>query len=151
MFGGCFGIRTPPARQTHAAITEVLACLTAASVYAHRRQGMPWLQVPKYWLVWRLLRYTHAAGRANSCCNYRSIGLFDGCFGIRTLPAGLAMATITEVEMKRANTSVNFGAELLKSRWDYRSGSRMQVYFGKYLSQAREARLRLRKYEQEWR
>ena len=26
---------------------------------------------------------------------------------------------ITEVEMKRANTSVNFGAELLKSRWDY--------------------------------
>ena len=80
---------------------------------------------------------------------------------------------------KRANTSVNSGAELLKSRQDYRSrsdkgeyfgkfrggaieiktrsrqdyrsGSDKGEYFGKYLSQASEARLRLWKYEQEWR
>ena len=67
-----FGIRTPPAGQTHATFTEVLACFAPTSVYAHRRQGKLMLNLPKYWLVWRLLRYSHTTGRTNSCCIYRS-------------------------------------------------------------------------------
>ena len=106
LLGAYFGIRTPPAGQTHATFTEVLACLAATSVFVRRRQGKLMLHLPKYLLVSRLLRYTHTAGRANSCYIYRSIGLFGGYFGIRTPPAGQTHATFTEVFACLAATSV---------------------------------------------
>ena len=64
------------------------------------------LNLPKYWLVWRLLRYSYAAGRANSCYIYRSICLFGGYFGIRIPPAGQTLAAFTEVTKILRCTSV---------------------------------------------
>ncbi len=89
-----------------AASTEVLACLAATSVFTHRRQGKLMLNLPKYWLVWRLLRYSHAAGRANQCFKSRSFSLLGAYFGIRTPPAGLAQAAFTEVLACLPATSV---------------------------------------------
>ena len=80
MIGACFGIRTPPAGQTHAEFTEVLACLAATSVFVRRRQGKLMLHLPKYLPVWRLLRYSHTTGRTNQCFKYRSFSLFGGYF-----------------------------------------------------------------------
>ena len=106
LFGGYFGIHTPPAGQTHAEFTEVLACWAPTSVYAHRRQGLLKLHLPKYWLVWRLLRYSYAAGRTNQCFKYRSFSLLGGYFGIRIPPAGQTHAEFTEVMACLAATSV---------------------------------------------
>ena len=55
---------------------------------------------------------------------------------------------ITEVAAKRMNTSVNSGAEPLKSRRDYRSGSEKGEYFGKIRGRAIEIKTRLPKWEQ---
>ena len=66
----------------------------------------PRLRIPKCWLVGRLLRYSHAAGRACSSCIYRSIGLFGGYFGIRIPPAGQTLAAFTEVTKILRCTSV---------------------------------------------
>ena len=106
LLGAYFGIRTPPAGLAQAAFTEVLACLPATSVFTRRRQGLLKLHLPKYWLVWRLLRYTHTAGRACSSYIYRSIGLFGGYFGIRIPPAGQTLAAFTEVTKILRCTSV---------------------------------------------
>ena len=95
MIGACFGIRTPPAGQTHAEFTEVLACLAATSVFVRRRQGKLMLHLPKYLPVWRLLRYSHTTGRTNQCFKYRSFSLFGGYFGIRIPPAGQTLAAFT--------------------------------------------------------
>ena len=106
LFGAYFGIHTPPAGQTLAAFTEVLACLPATSVFTRRRQGLLKLHLPKYWLVCRLLRYSHAAGRTNQCFKYRSFSLLGGYFGIRIPPAGQTLAAFTEVLACFAATSV---------------------------------------------
>ena len=42
------------------------------------------------------------------------------------------MPLFTEVGAKVSNTSVNSGAEPLKSRWDYRSRCESGEYFGKF-------------------
>ena len=106
LFRAYFGIRTPPAGQTHATFTEVLACLAATSVFVRRRQGKLMLHLPKYLPVWRLLRYSHTTGRTNQCFKYRSFSLFGGYFGIRIPPAGQTLAAFTEVTKILRCTSV---------------------------------------------
>ena len=106
MIGACFGIRTPPAGQTHAEFTEVLACLAATSVFVRRRQGKLMLHLPKYLPVWRLLRYSHTTGRTNSCCIYRSNQDFALYFRNLIKPSTTPTASFTEVKQVFLPTSV---------------------------------------------
>ena len=103
--------------------------MAAASVYAHRRQGKLMLNLPKYWLVWRLLRYSYAAGRANSCYIYRSICLFGGYFGIRIPPAGQTLAAFTEVTKILRCTSVIPSTQCYSNCLIYGSTASFSLHF----------------------
>ena len=146
LLGGYFGIRTPPAGLAQTAFTEVLACLAATSVFARRRQGLLKLHLPKFWLVWRLLRYSHAADRACSSCIYRSIGLFGGYFGIRTTPTGQTHAAFTEVLACLAATSVFLSSRHSIQDRDYRSNRVFALYFRNLVTQLLPRLPLLRKY-----
>ena len=87
------------------------------------------LRIPKCWLVWRLLRYTHAAGRACHGRKYRSNSLFADYFGIHTPPAGLAQAAFTEVLACLAATSVFLSSRHSIQDRDYRSNRVFALYF----------------------
>ena len=106
LFRAYFGIHTPPAGLAQAAFTEVLACLAATSVFTRRRQGKLMLNLPKYWLVSRLLRYSHTTGRTNSCCIYRSNQDFALYFRNLVTPDAPPAASFTEVQQVFLPTSV---------------------------------------------
>ena len=129
LFRAYFGIRTTPAGQTNASSTEVLACWAPTSVFVHRRQGKLMLNLPKYWLVSRLLRYSYDAGRACRGRKYRSIGLFAGYFGIHTPPAGQTHAEFTEVLACLPATSVFLSSRHSIQDRDYRSNRVFALYF----------------------
>ena len=129
MIGACFGIRTPPAGQTHAEFTEVLACLAATSVFVRRRQGKLMLHLPKYLPVWRLLRYSHTTGRTNQCFKYRSFSLFGGYFGIRIPPAGQTLAAFTEVTKILRCTSVIPSTQCYSNCLIYGSTASFSLHF----------------------